>query len=140
MKPELYNLKACNTTADCEGNETAAAIERAADDIYVCDTTISRCVVAGNVTCGDTFCPKGQICCNPSCGICIPPEGGWSCTEQYCGPVEDDMLNGDMIDSSEEQDNLDATAEENRSVTTSAAANLRTFGCAIGFVASMMLL
>lgn len=32
--------------------------------------------------CGSTTCGKGTYCCNPSCGICVPP--GWSCTQQVC--------------------------------------------------------
>jgi hypothetical protein len=23
--------------------------------------------------CGKTICPRGQVCCNASCGICTPP-------------------------------------------------------------------
>jgi hypothetical protein len=32
--------------------------------------------------CGPNTCARGQICCNPSCGICTPPDG--FCTEQLC--------------------------------------------------------
>lgn len=40
---------------------------------------------AGPVSCGAATCPEGQICCNPSCGICTPPDG--MCTQQFCdGP------------------------------------------------------
>jgi hypothetical protein len=35
--------------------------------------------------CGPVTCPKGQVCCNSSCGICTPP-GGF-CTMQYCRPA-----------------------------------------------------
>ncbi len=34
----------------------------------------------GGVTCGQTTCPEGVPCCNPSCGIC-----GESCTQEFCG-------------------------------------------------------
>ena len=36
---------------------------------------------SGGVTCGQTTCPEGEPCCNPSCGIC-----GEVCTQQFCGP------------------------------------------------------
>lgn len=40
---------------------------------------------AGPVSCGAATCAAGQICCNPSCGICTPPDG--MCTQQFCdGP------------------------------------------------------
>jgi len=37
------------------------------------------------VSCGNTWCPQGQECCNPSCGICVPPGG--ACTQQACNPA-----------------------------------------------------
>jgi hypothetical protein len=36
--------------------------------------------------CGNVTCAAGQVCCNPSCGICTAPGG--SCTEQFCGDPE----------------------------------------------------
>jgi len=36
-------------------------------------------------SCGDGFCPGGQVCCNDSCGICTPPDG--FCTMQACEPT-----------------------------------------------------
>lgn len=36
----------------------------------------------GPVQCGSATCPQGQICCNPSCGICTEPAG--MCTQQFC--------------------------------------------------------
>ncbi len=46
---------------------------------------ISTCAKAkgggtGGVTCGQTTCPEGVPCCNPSCGIC-----GEICTQEFCG-------------------------------------------------------
>ena len=38
-----------------------------------------------NQQCGDSVCGAGLECCNPSCGICVPPGG--ACTQQYCPPV-----------------------------------------------------
>jgi hypothetical protein len=32
--------------------------------------------------CGDTTCGSGEVCCNPSCGICTEPGG--VCTTQIC--------------------------------------------------------
>jgi hypothetical protein len=37
---------------------------------------------AAGVRCGPNTCARGEICCNPSCGICTPPDG--FCTEQFC--------------------------------------------------------
>jgi hypothetical protein len=34
--------------------------------------------------CGATRCAAGMVCCNPSCGICTPPNG--ACTQQICNP------------------------------------------------------
>jgi hypothetical protein len=34
--------------------------------------------------CGATRCAAGMVCCNDSCGICTPPNGG--CTKQICLP------------------------------------------------------
>ncbi len=35
------------------------------------------------VTCGIATCAPGDVCCNPTCGICTPP--GQTCTRQDCG-------------------------------------------------------
>jgi hypothetical protein len=37
---------------------------------------------APDVPCGKNVCHGGQVCCNPSCGICAPPDG--MCTQQFC--------------------------------------------------------
>lgn len=37
---------------------------------------------AQQVMCGKVQCPAGEVCCNPSCGICAPPQG--MCTQQFC--------------------------------------------------------
>jgi hypothetical protein len=44
------------------------------------------------VACGPTACPKGQICCNKSCGICTPPDG--FCTQQLCETAADAAAGG----------------------------------------------
>jgi hypothetical protein len=36
----------------------------------------------GGARCGSVVCDKGLECCNPSCGICVPPGG--VCTMQVC--------------------------------------------------------
>ncbi|KAH6679986.1 hypothetical protein F5X68DRAFT_234502 [Plectosphaerella plurivora] len=36
----------------------------------------------GGVQCGKNVCDAGQICCNPSCGICTPPDG--ACIMIFC--------------------------------------------------------
>jgi hypothetical protein len=37
---------------------------------------------AKDVPCGQNVCHGGQVCCNPSCGICASPDG--MCTQQFC--------------------------------------------------------
>lgn len=37
---------------------------------------------AQQVVCGKARCAAGEVCCNPSCGICTPPDG--MCTQQFC--------------------------------------------------------
>jgi hypothetical protein len=38
--------------------------------------------VAQDVPCGQNICRGGQVCCNPSCGICALPDG--MCTQLFC--------------------------------------------------------
>ncbi|MDB4989358.1 MAG: hypothetical protein JWN04_4536 [Myxococcaceae bacterium] len=40
----------------------------------------------GPVSCGSITCGEGQICCNPSCGICTAPDV--MCTQQFCDTPE----------------------------------------------------
>ncbi|HEY6876457.1 MAG TPA: hypothetical protein VI299_00480 [Polyangiales bacterium] len=35
-----------------------------------------------DVACGQNVCHGGQVCCNPSCGICAAPDA--MCTQQFC--------------------------------------------------------
>lgn len=42
----------------------------------------ATCVPFEGVTCGDTTCDTGQVCCNASCGICTPPDG--ACIQIAC--------------------------------------------------------
>lgn len=39
------------------------------------------------VKCGDNTCAAGLVCCNPSCGICTPPNG--ACIQLFCLPKVD---------------------------------------------------
>jgi hypothetical protein len=41
---------------------------------------------ASSRQCGPTTCSGDTQCCNPSCGICVPPGG--VCTQQFCGTPE----------------------------------------------------
>jgi len=57
--------------------------QRKGEPSDVGNTNPARSGGAGEgVACGPTTCPKGQICCNKSCGICTPPDG--FCTQQFC--------------------------------------------------------
>ena len=52
----------------------------------------------GVIACGPTKCPVGEVCCNPSCGVCTPPGGGcagivcdapkyhYTCGQRICNP------------------------------------------------------
>jgi hypothetical protein len=40
----------------------------------------------GPASCGSVMCGAGQICCNPSCGICTAPDV--MCTQQFCDTPE----------------------------------------------------
>jgi hypothetical protein len=125
---ELIYMKACNTTADCQQEELVTAMARASDgDMYVCDTTMGHCALPGNETCGSTFCPDGQLCCNESCEICAPVGG--VCTQQYCGVPDDDMPTNSSIDPEE---------AENESLSPSNSTRVRIYGSIAVLVFSML--
>jgi len=42
---------------------------------------------AQQVACGKATCAAGEVCCNPSCGLCAPPDG--MCTQQFCDDAPD---------------------------------------------------
>ena len=44
--------------------------------------TTGTTATAAGPACGPKTCLAGQVCCNPSCGICTPPDG--VCTQQLC--------------------------------------------------------
>jgi hypothetical protein len=53
---------------------------------YHFDDKVCKCVPdKGGVTCGNTTCQGGQVCCNASCGICTPPGG--VCIQTACAPL-----------------------------------------------------
>jgi hypothetical protein len=43
------------------------------------------CISDGTEACGSSTCAKGDVCCNPSCGVCTAP--GMFCTQQACNPT-----------------------------------------------------
>lgn len=71
----------CNAPPGCTGGIACPAV------CYgTCRPRTPR-VDAGNdatsgQACGNTVCGPGTSCCNPSCGICVPP--GVGCTKQLC--------------------------------------------------------
>lgn len=44
--------------------------------------------VVGDRICGPTICPRGQECCNSSCGYCVVPGSGKGCTKELCAPPQ----------------------------------------------------
>lgn len=47
------------------------------------------------VACGKVECAAGEICCNPSCGICTAPDG--MCTQQFCDEGSSDVRAGEPL-------------------------------------------
>ena len=65
--------------------------EQKCDSGYHCEMkginggSIPACIKdakAPGVECGSKTCAVGDVCCNSSCGICVPPGG--HCTDQAC--------------------------------------------------------
>ena len=54
---------------------------------YHWDEVHCRCVrdQNGGARCGDRHCGRGEYCCNASCGICAPIDGG--CIQIACAPA-----------------------------------------------------
>ena len=48
---------------------------------------------AQQVACGPRRCALGEVCCNPSCGICTAPDG--MCTQQFCDEAPAEPEAGD---------------------------------------------
>ena len=42
------------------------------------------CTPLPGESCGQVVCPAGEVCCNSSCGICVPPGG--VCIQMFCDP------------------------------------------------------
>ncbi len=64
VNPCAFTLCPINTSCEVENGEA------------VCTP------IGGGETCGDVTCAEGQVCCNPSCGICTPPDG--ACIQLFC--------------------------------------------------------
>jgi len=47
---------------------------------------------AQQVACGAALCALGEVCCNPSCGICTARDG--MCTQQFCDAVASEAQAG----------------------------------------------
>jgi hypothetical protein len=60
-------------TADCGGGRDCT------------DGGGSGGAIGGGPKCGDTICPAGRVCCNPSCGVCTGPDEG--CLLVECPPT-----------------------------------------------------
>lgn len=60
------------------------------NDQNVCVWEITSCpstptpLPPGGEQCGNVVCGQGQVCCNPSCGICTSPDG--ACLMMVCNP------------------------------------------------------
>jgi hypothetical protein len=52
---------------------------------YILDEPTCSCVPIPGDACGTITCSYGQVCCNASCGICVPPGG--TCTQLACEPT-----------------------------------------------------
>lgn len=92
----------------CAASESCAAGEVCSVELGVCDSppgcggpeTACPAVCYGTCVpkkdppppppkgepCGAATCDAGMVCCNASCGVCVPPGGG--CTKQACLPPE----------------------------------------------------
>jgi hypothetical protein len=46
--------------------------------------SVCACVPDAGPACGTKTCPAGEVCCNASCGTCVPP--GNFCTQIACAP------------------------------------------------------
>ena len=69
-----YHSNGCTTDSDCP---PLPCSEEPCDQ-HVCRDY--QCVVVA--TCGPNVCNVGEYCCNESCGVCAPQDGG--CTQQVC--------------------------------------------------------
>jgi hypothetical protein len=85
--------KACASTTEC-GADQVCSVERGVcnpppgcDPGEICPAVCYGTCEAksgGGEKCGNSVCGAGLECCNPSCGICVPPGG--ACTQQLCDP------------------------------------------------------
>jgi hypothetical protein len=67
---------ACSVGSKCCCDHCVPYTDRCASE---CEGTSSLSL---SVPCGMQLCSSGQVCCNPSCGICAAP--GKSCSQKVC--------------------------------------------------------
>jgi len=73
-------VESCGQVSSSDPASDPAAESSAADSSIPAELDEGA---ANKLACGNTFCKKGEFCCNPSCSICAP-NGGF-CTQQFCG-------------------------------------------------------
>jgi hypothetical protein len=82
----------CASTASCAADEICTTQDGVCNAPPGCGMGVAcPAVCYGNCRpspdgplCGAARCAAGMVCCNASCGICTPPNGG--CTKQICVP------------------------------------------------------
>jgi hypothetical protein len=86
----------CNALGLCEAGshwDASPSVCGCVADTSPCAAVLcpvgTQCVVedgkascVGGEPCGDAICGPGRVCCNPSCGICTPPDG--ACIQIAC--------------------------------------------------------
>jgi hypothetical protein len=77
----------CLTALGCRRGESAHV--RAAESASA-ESALTQ--PAQQVACGKALCALGEVCCNPSCGICTARDG--MCTQQFCDEVADQAKAG----------------------------------------------
>jgi hypothetical protein len=75
-----------NGGADC-GGVCECPPDAGATALCDFDSSPEVCGFSGGdgAPCGNATCPKDQVCCNASCGICTPPDG--ACIQIACLPA-----------------------------------------------------
>lgn len=73
-------------TARCVSRDPCHGYECPEGTRCIAPADAPYCVPNEGEACGSNVCDQGMVCCNPSCGICTPPDG--ACTQQVCPPEE----------------------------------------------------
>lgn len=78
-----YHCESAQGTASCvpDTNPCAAVLCMVGTECVVTNGE-AACVPMQPVACGKVICPAGQVCCNSSCSMCVPP--GMSCIQIAC--------------------------------------------------------